>query len=136
MTNERRPWTDDLRPDEIALLGHSVLTDRLIYRVAYNRHMAEHFWKLVEKHELGPLSSGRAAAPTPEEIAEVTEHLNHPQIAEDARLYAECRDRGGCEWGPVENLPGHGASVRCGHCRCSMGAEQLPLVADVVATTP
>jgi len=123
MTN----WKDSLYEDEAALLGHSELTDLLIYRIAWNRKMALQFDRRLK--ELGhglkdhPLTT-KEAAWAEKQVADL---VNSPKYAEDERSRAECRARGGCTWGPVQaDKPGQ-PSVQCEHCRVWMTAYQLPL---------
>ena len=121
-------WTDDLFEDEAALLGYSELTDRLIFRVAYNRKMASRCAARLKEAGLW-LQPGTL---TPEEMVKVREHFDALQAApkhvEDERLAAECRERGGHVFGPVQIEGSRPPFVRCGHCRSSMTEYQLPLV--------
>lgn len=118
-------FKDNLLEDEVTLLGHSELTDRLLFRIAWNRKMATRFHKYLK--EMG-WSAGRA--PTAEEMPAIREwveqHFASPEHVESEKRRAECQERGGHAWGPVQ-LDAREPLVRCPHCQSSMPAHQLPL---------
>ena len=114
------PWTDHLYEDETALLGHSELTDKLIYRIAHERRLVVR----LAKHR----PALKTAPPTPEELAWAAERLATPEHVESRRLMEACHERGGHTWGPVQIVGDRWFPfVICSHCRCSMTADQLPL---------
>lgn len=121
-------WTDDLLDDEVALIGHSELTDRLLFRVAYNRKMATQFSARLK--ETGNWLADRGD-PTEAELMEAKALFDQREADPDLVRWKELRDRcraaGVCAWGPLD-LSGPRPVVRCTVCSVTQAGHYLPLV--------
>jgi hypothetical protein len=120
-------WKDSLQEDEVALLGHSPLTDLLIYRIAYNRKMAIQFSDRLKK--TGGWYKSEQLTDRDRELANqcVRELEADPEYIESTKRRAECHARGGCSWGSIQAESDRIPYVECSNCHSSITAYQLPL---------
>ncbi len=108
LREDEKPWVGSGRPE----------VETLLMRLAHTRALYEN----VSSHYSDLLRDKRLSTPNivQEEDAELI-LLDDEGMAEDARLMAQCRDAGGCNWQPsvdIHGIFGGFPVLECTHCHC------------------